>query len=608
MKRRTYSFESLESRQLLTIATELVADIRDGQTNSDSGGFGGEFIEYKGELYFSANNGEIGRELWKSDGTADGTQLVKDIYVGDRDDSSSPGWFSVYNDELYFIAADNRGGELWKTDGTEEGTVLVKDISEGMSNSFASDLTVFNDAIYFPAANAQDDSELWRSDGTTAGTVELVDIRLDGSSSPAEGSGFYEFNGHLYFNARDDDNGVELWRTDGTSEGTELVIDADPGDGSSWPLNFAEFNGDLYFFAEVLNEDVDNFLPHLFRVDGETGEAERAFEFAVDEFQGITVMGDHFYFSAITDDEGFEPFMSDGTPEGTMMLRDILTGPNSSSPRNFFAHNDKVYFTAGDTLDPETRRPIHNLWVTDGTQIGTRKVAPIEVNSNHALVEYQNEVYFTGRSETLGWELHKTDGTALGTEVAADIVTGEGDSFAIAKQVFDGSLLFLATEPNSGWEIWAYDGVSTAMLDTHTGGGDVTDDPTRFKFFEYGNNLIYNGSNPFFGVELFIIRGTEQPERLEGDADENGEVGFLDFLRLANNFGKENAEWGDGDFDGSGTVNFLDFLILANNFGRTATPALAAEAPAAGEPGLRIGVAAADEVYADNAEDDSDLL
>ena len=278
---------------------------------------------------------------------------------------------------------------------------------------------------------------------------------------------------------------------------------------------------------------------------------------------------DSFYFSALTDDGGFEPFVSDGTPEGTMMLRDILPGRNSSSPRNFFAHDGNVFFMAGDTLDPETSRPLHNLWVTDGTQIGTRKVAPIAVNSNHALVEYNNEIYFTGQSETLGWELHKTDGTELGTEVAADIAPGDAGSFAIAKQVFDGNLLFLATEPTSGWEIWVYDGVSTAMLDTHTGGGDVTDDPTRFKFFEYGNDVIYNGSNPFFGNELYIIRGTEQPEqpeepeRLEGDADENGEVGFLDFLRLANNFGKEDAAWGDGDFDGSGSVNFLDFLILS---------------------------------------------
>ena len=58
------------------------------------------------------------------------------------------------------------------------------------------------------------------------------------------------------------------------------------------------------------------------------------------------------------------------------------------------------------------------------------------------------------------------------------------------------------------------------------------------------------------------------PEPLQGDADGNGKVDFLDFLALANNFGKQDAAQADGDFDGNGEVNFLDFLTLANNFGR----------------------------------------
>ena len=56
-------------------------------------------------------------------------------------------------------------------------------------------------------------------------------------------------------------------------------------------------------------------------------------------------------------------------------------------------------------------------------------------------------------------------------------------------------------------------------------------------------------------------------------------------------------------------MNFLDFLILANNFGRTAAPqAAAVDASAVGEPELSVGVAAADEIYADDSEDDIELL
>lgn len=75
------------------------------------------------------------------------------------------------------------------------------------------------------------------------------------------------------------------------------------------------------------------------------------------------------------------------------------------------------------------------------------------------------------------------------------------------------------------------------------------------------------------GVQAPTVR-TDQPDPgsdpLPGDADGNGEVNFLDFLALAQNFGKTDAAFADGDFDGDGTVGFLDFLALANNFGKRA--------------------------------------
>ena len=57
-----------------------------------------------------------------------------------------------------------------------------------------------------------------------------------------------------------------------------------------------------------------------------------------------------------------------------------------------------------------------------------------------------------------------------------------------------------------------------------------------------------------------------------GDADLDGDVDFLDFLALANGFGKENG-WAGGDFDGDGQTAFLDFLALANSFGQTSAAA-----------------------------------
>lgn len=53
-----------------------------------------------------------------------------------------------------------------------------------------------------------------------------------------------------------------------------------------------------------------------------------------------------------------------------------------------------------------------------------------------------------------------------------------------------------------------------------------------------------------------------------GDSNGDGKVDFIDYLNIANNFGKDNdVSYFDGDFDIDGDVDFQDFLVIANNFG-----------------------------------------
>ena len=102
---------------------ELVADI-----NPDIGSASPSFFtDINGTLFFSADDGIHGTELWKSNGSLNGTVMIKNIYSGGS--SSSPSNLINKNGILFFSADDGTNGtELWKSDGTTAGTTLVKDI------------------------------------------------------------------------------------------------------------------------------------------------------------------------------------------------------------------------------------------------------------------------------------------------------------------------------------------------------------------------------------------------------------------------------------------------------------------------------------------------
>ena len=87
-----------------------VADIRPGISGSSPG----NLTAVGDTLFFSANDGSSGYELWKSDGTAAGTVRVADIRPGI--DSSDPRYLTTVGDTLFFSADDGSGRELWALD------------------------------------------------------------------------------------------------------------------------------------------------------------------------------------------------------------------------------------------------------------------------------------------------------------------------------------------------------------------------------------------------------------------------------------------------------------------------------------------------------------
>ncbi|MBT5736252.1 MAG: hypothetical protein HOI28_05365, partial [Euryarchaeota archaeon] len=330
-------------------------------------------------VYFSADDGTHGRELWRSDGTTLGTTLVKDIRPGGSD--SWPLYLTVMGSEIYFRAHDGSiGTELWKSDGTEAGTVLVKNINPSGNGVITPNFHVSGNTLYFQGSfGSSQGEELWKSDGTELGTVLVKDINPGiYGSSPSQ---FSTIGSKTYFVANDATHGRELWETDGTGIGTTIVKDINPGSTSGIPN------------------------PSY-----------------------ITAIGSNLYFRANAGSTGSELWISDGTSAGTNLVSDIDPGSNSGAPQYFTQLGSNVLFSATDTSKGR------ELWITDGTGGGTERVKNIYSGSTgsspNSLLAIGSMVYFEA-TDGSGTHLWKTGGTQATTNKISSVPAIDGSSHIV---------------------------------------------------------------------------------------------------------------------------------------------------------------------------------
>jgi ELWxxDGT repeat protein len=161
-----------------------------------------------GRLAVAAWDFHHGTEIWGTDGSLSGTQLLRDIVAGGG--SSSPRLLTSSGSLAFFVANDEEHHrELWKTDGTPQGTVLVKDINPGPLTSEPQSLVALNGRLYFSASDGEAGHELWTSDGTEGGTRMVADLCPGPcASSPTD---LTAVGSTIYFAADDGATGRELW-------------------------------------------------------------------------------------------------------------------------------------------------------------------------------------------------------------------------------------------------------------------------------------------------------------------------------------------------------------------------------------------------------------
>jgi ELWxxDGT repeat protein len=382
-------------------------------------------------------------------------KLLKDIYQFSSSKSFNPEQMLIGN-TLYFIAkSKDEGNELWATDGTSANTRLVKNISlSKIDDGDPHQLTNFNNSLFFTAYHEDSGRELWTSDGSESGTTLVKDIFIgpSGSFLSNELGSFVEYQGQLYFGASGSfiiDR--ELFVSDGTNQGTKIVADFLQSGGLN-PVNIIIFKNKLFFSG--ISES--GFGTQLMSYDKVTNQITTIKKISPNGSSVSDLIGakDYFLFLASDATYGKEIYVSDGTANGTKLLKDLNPGTASSTVSFYSAIANKVFFCLNGIL-----------YVTDGTANGTTN---LNFNCPTASIVNVGEFYFAATNPTnnLGVELYKSDGTLNGTSLIKDINTGVASSSPGNFTFIKNKLYFSATTPNAGMELWESNGteIGTRLL------------------------------------------------------------------------------------------------------------------------------------------------
>lgn len=543
---------------LISYGQTQLTDIQ--SPNSASGSGPTKFKELNGTLYFVAKTEKTGSELWKTDGTAAGSSMIKDINLGRA--SADISNLVALNNKIYFIATDDLEGgyQLWETDGTAAGT---KSVTHGPSIP-ARALVATASRISF-LVRTSTTVQVWTSDGTAGGTKLVLDIPT--IDSPAN----LAIVGDLvFFSVRQPGSGddTRVWRSDGTPDGTFPVSEPIDGDGASpggtpHPTQFTEFNGQLYFLARggpfdyqggIMKSDgtSEGTVPiagifsssRLFKYDaavvhngrlyfalfddanyyyaiwstqGTNATTRQEYEYYGNAYfspSNMAVLGNSLYFTSGNANGGVSLMRMETTTGNTLAVRELqssVTNPlifvrEFNTDNRITVVGDKMYiglFSGEDFID-------QILWVSDGTSAGTITVPNTRITASTIGV-LQEKVYFNGVRDNDG-ELYTSDGTIAGTTLVKDLDPSHQVGALIQGLGVLGDIaIFRGYDEVHGYELWSTDGTpeGTALLkDLRPGesSGMVTSPQV------VGNQAFFSaGSNST--REIFVTDGTSNGTR-----------------------------------------------------------------------------------------------
>lgn len=295
---------------------------------------------FNDKLLFRAAVPATGAELWISDGTSQGTHLLKDVTPGPADTTYQSTWFTL-EQRLFFGVYEEGATTWWATDGTITNTVPLETLYPGEQPENIYLLAQSATEAYFVSYPSGQAMTLWHFDTVGFQQVKVFTGAADSSEVTATGQAVIQ-NGKLYFFAKIAGGASGLWVSDGTANGTRVLF---PGDfvlpttstvvsGVHPYTLLAAPNDTIYFF------EYDQPLVRLWRLDSqhETVTVVKTVRLHSEDgvyydahYEAALLYDGQIYFSLWWRDNRLsrgqlELWRSDGTAAGTAMLTTLPSG------------------------------------------------------------------------------------------------------------------------------------------------------------------------------------------------------------------------------------------------------------------------------------------
>ncbi len=370
-----------------------------------------------GFLYFSAADARNGRELWKSDSTAAGTVMVKDIVPGPTDAKFGIG-ANCYGVLVFVVDDGIHGAELWRSDGTAAGTFLLKDISPGVADTKFSNMRMFESHLHFDVQpHGAKTAEPWITDGTVAGTARDTGAKPAHVNVPPAAPSGYAADHMLEWEAVP--GGYQLWTTDGTAAGTRQLSVTAPGIVPApgifetservyaWVSVTAQGANSIY----VLDRKTRQFLPPpaAMMTGGNDGEMVQVKGGKV-VFDGGTTTGETMNDVPL--------WITDGTPQATFRIATQRSQLYAGFRHNLMEIDGKALYVLSGYDDA--------LLVTDGSpnsvQLTSRENGSL-INFG-PLMKVGNVAEFIVTNGNYKSTLWQSDGTGKGTHPVVGLPNG----------------------------------------------------------------------------------------------------------------------------------------------------------------------------------------